>query len=143
MRIAVLLIGFFFAPWAAAETASGAEAMRPAFQEPFSIAALTQLVFGLGLVLGMILLLAWLVRRFSGFTPMSRQMRVLAVLPLSTREKVVLVEVGEQQLLLGVAPGRVNLIKEFEEPVVKLAEQSAPAFAAKLAEVFQRQKSDG
>ncbi|MDF2181358.1 flagellar biosynthetic protein FliO [Neptuniibacter sp. CAU 1671] len=117
--------------------------MRPAFQEPFSIAALTQLVFGLGLVLGMILLLAWLVRRFSGFTPMSRQMRVLAVLPLSTREKVVLVEVGGQQLLLGVAPGRVNLIKEFEEPVVKLAEQSAPAFAAKLAEVLQRQKSDG
>ena len=90
----------------------------------------------------MILLLAWLVRRISGFSPMSRQMRVLAVLPLSTREKAVLVEVGQQQLLLGVAPGRVNLLKQFDEPVVMPAEQATPAFAARLADVIQRQKSN-
>ncbi|WP_419415029.1 flagellar biosynthetic protein FliO [Pontibacter sp. JAM-7] len=125
-------------PLVLAETASTAVSARPAYQEPFSAAAITQLLLGLGLVLGMILLLGWLVKRFSGLAPMNRQMRVLAVLPLSSREKAVLVEVGKQQLLLGVAPGRVNLLTQFDEPVITQAEPVTPAFAAKLAEVMQR-----
>ena len=40
-------------------------------------------------------------------------MRVLGVLPLGTREKAILIEVAGKQMLLGVAPGRVNTLANF------------------------------
>ncbi len=58
-------------------------------------------------------------------------MRVVASLSLSARERLVLVQAGEQQLLLGVAPGRVNLIEKYEQPLIESG-AAAGDFAAKL-----------
>lgn len=108
----------------------------PAFQEPFSGEAVFQLVLSLGVVVGLILLIAWLLRRFSGITPAAKNMRVIGALSLGTREKAVLVQVGKKQLLLGVAPGRVNLLEAFDEPVVEVVENGT--FSEKLSEVIQK-----
>lgn len=124
------------------ETASGAKpSVVPAttYQEPFSAAALTQLLLGLLFVIGMIFILSWCFKRFSGVSPMARHMKVLSVLPLSTREKAVLVQVGDKQLLLGVAPGRVSHLHAFDEPIVD--DQPTESFAARLGEAISKRRS--
>ena len=112
---------------------------RPSYQEPFTMEAVTQLVLGLLLVVGVILLLSWLLRRFTGFMPVTKNMQVLGVLPLSAREKAMLVKVGDKQILLGVAPGRVSHLHTFDEPVVN-DDQVSVSFAEKLSDVIQQNK---
>lgn len=63
---------------------------------------------GLGLVLGLFLALAWLMRKL-GTVPggKGRLIRVVGGASLGARDRLVLVEVGQEQLLLGVSPGRI------------------------------------
>jgi len=127
MRIAYCLLVVAL-PLSAAETDS--------VPEPFAMEAMLQLVTGLAIVIGLILLLAWVVRRFTGIVPQQKQMKTLAVLPLGTREKAVLVEVGGEQILLGVAPGRVNFLTRFDQPVV--TEPEKEQFASRLREAMKQ-----
>lgn len=93
--------------------------------------ALTQVFLGLLLVVGTILALAWLSRRLSGALPGNGKfMKILAVLPLGTREKIVLVEVGGQQLILGVTPGQINTLQVLAQPIVTTAPAAAQAKTA-------------
>ena len=79
---------------------------------------LIKLILGLLVVLGAIVAFGVVMRRVGGFTSqLSGQLKVLAALPVGQRERVVLVQVGEKQLLLGVAPGRVQLLHELDQPL--------------------------
>jgi flagellar protein FliO/FliZ len=42
---------------------------------------------------------------------------VIADIPLGAKERAVLLKVGQKQILVGVAPGRVNLLHVLEEPL--------------------------
>lgn len=85
---------------------------------------LLQLAGGLLLVIGLILLLSWLLRRLQGGRlGLQGPVRVLGGTAVGQRERVVLVQIGEQQLLLGVAPGSVRTLQVFDQPVI--AESSA------------------
>ncbi|WP_370278283.1 flagellar biosynthetic protein FliO [Pontibacterium sp.] len=106
--------------------------------DPFSTEAVLQLVLVLFFIIALILALAWFARRTMGAAQGGQHMRVITGLPLGAREKVVLVEVGKEQMLLGVAPGRVNLITRFDEPVVDSSQQPNNVFGQRLAEVLQR-----
>lgn len=111
--------------------------------------ALVKLTIGLALVLGAILALSWFLRRVARF-PMSGggELRVLGGVSVGSREKVVLLQVGKTQLLVGVAPGRVQTLHVLDEPLETRASrpakpgrpdmQSGP-FADKLRRMMQRQ----
>jgi flagellar protein FliO/FliZ len=72
----------------------------------------------LALVLGLILAAAWALRRFGRLgSATGGVLRVRAGLPLGGRERIVLIEAGGKHLLLGVAPGRVQILHVFETPV--------------------------
>ncbi len=75
---------------------------------------MVQVTFGLLLVLAMIGGLAWAIARlgrFGRFGPASTAaVRVIAAASVGPRERVAVVEVGGQWLVLGVAPGCVNLL---------------------------------
>jgi flagellar protein FliO/FliZ len=76
-------------------------------------------VVGLLAVVLLIFLLAWLMRRLGGVSAMGgQQMKVMAALSVGAREKIVLIEVGDQQILVGVAPGRVSHLQSFEQPIL-------------------------
>jgi flagellar protein FliO/FliZ len=97
-------------PFAAPEIAESAPAS--------SAGSLMQVTLSLLLVLGAVFAAAWLVRRLRGFGKAGQgAIEILADVPLSTKERAVLVQVGKQQLLLGVAPGRVNTLHVLSEPV--------------------------
>jgi flagellar protein FliO/FliZ len=154
--IAILLLWLCSVASALAQTVSGAQAQldpasapvsafslasaaRPAMQDPVSFAMLGQLLMGLVVVVIAILLVLWLIRRFTGLGAQGRHLKVVAALPLGTREKAVLIEIGGRQLLLGVAPGRVSLLERFEQPVVDI--ESGAGFGARLRDVLERKDS--
>lgn len=114
-------------------------AASPALDSPFSSDSLLQMLLGLGLVIGLILVLSWLLRRVAGLSPINKELSILGVLPLSSREKVVLIKAGKKQLLLGVASGRVSLLESFSEPVIELP-TNKKTFSERFNQVTQKQK---
>jgi flagellar protein FliO/FliZ len=80
---------------------------------------LAQVTLSLLLVLAAVFAAAWVVRRLRGFGKFGGgALQVVTEIAVGTKERVVLVQVGNQQLLLGVAPGRVNTLHVLTEPVV-------------------------
>ena len=82
-------------------------------------------------VVVILLLVAVLVmlKRFNGVSSsMSGDMRVISSVGVGQRERAVLLQVGEQQLLVGVAPGNVRTLHVFDEPAIEASEQSTPSF---------------
>lgn len=112
--------------------------------DPVSSQGILQLLLGLGLVVGFILMLAWLARRVGGVRGYSMgSMKVLGGMSMGAREKVVLMQVGNTQILLGVAPGRIQTLHVLDEPVGATAqpdaqEHGADTFAARLKTILKR-----
>ena len=84
---------------------------------------------GLALVLAVILGAAWLLKRvqparFAG----SRMLRMVAQLGVGTRERIVVVEIGEQWLVLGVTASSIRTL----HTTPRLAGEAPPVPAEKL-----------
>ena len=93
---------------------------KPNVAPVFNGTSIIQVMLSLAFVIVLIYAVAWYVRRMQLTTAGTGQsMRVVSALSVGTREKVVLVQVGEEQLLLGVAPGSVNLLRQFEGVAVE------------------------
>lgn len=91
-------------PDAAAKTA-------PAYGAGLSSSGLMETAGGLILVLILIVGLAWLYRRVGHMPAGGKGMlRVAGGISLGSRERVVVVEVEDKRLVLGVAPGRVQTL---------------------------------
>jgi flagellar protein FliO/FliZ len=103
-----------------------------------SIAVILQVLFGLALVLGAFALVAVLMRRFM---PVQRGasgvLRLVGGIMVGPRERVVVVEVGETWLVLGVANGQVRALHTLprEEMAKEVPVAGQPAFADWLARV--------
>lgn len=134
----IALLTFFLAPFVHA--ANSASAAAPQMIDPVAPGALLQLLLGLLAVIALILLLAWFARRVNLVPGQRSGMQVVAVLPLGQRERAVLVQVGERQLLLGVGNGQVSLLQQFDEPVLEPSRAGTGAFAQRLQEALRRQR---
>ena len=102
-----------------------------------------QFLAGLGVVVLCIVGLAWLLKRAGGLQASARgALRVIDGVALSTRERLVLVQVGDKQVLLGVAPGRVNTVHVLDQPVHTITDDNVgtESFAARLREVLGKEK---
>lgn len=93
----------------------------------------------LGLIVALIVLLGFVAKRLNPQTMIASNsgMRVVSTLSLGLKEKLVMVQVGEQQLLLGVTPGSIAKIEGFEEPIINLRSEGAKDFKTKLQEVMK------
>jgi flagellar protein FliO/FliZ len=118
LRNAAAVLGVFIAtaataaerPFASPQVAEGAPAG--------SAGGLMQVTLSLLIVLAAVFAAAWLMRRMRGFGKAGQgAIEIIADVSLSTKERAVLIQVGKQQLLLGVAPGRVNTLHVLAEPV--------------------------
>lgn len=78
------------------------------------------------IVLAVIGIAAFIVKRVApGHAPQTRMLRVVSQLPLGAREKISVVELGEQWLVLGVTAHQVTLLAQTPKQ-----ESSAPAAPA-------------
>ncbi len=75
------------------------------------------MILSLLMVLVLIVVSAWVLKKFNLTNNSVAGMKVIASLPLGTKEKLVVVQVGDQQLLLGVSQQQVSLIKTLEQPL--------------------------
>ena len=90
---------------------------------------LLQVVGSFVLVICVLLAVLFLLKRFNGAgSSRSGQMRVIASLGLGQRERAVLIEVGNEQFLVGVAPGSVNMLHALPNPVRPATESAKPSF---------------
>ncbi len=99
--------------------------------EPLSIGSLIQVTLGLLAVVVTIFALAWFLRRYGRFqSAANTSLKVVGGLSVGPRERVVLIQVEDRQLLLGVAPGRVQMLHTLDGRVpavaVKGGEEAAP-----------------
>ncbi|MBH1559885.1 flagellar biosynthetic protein FliO [Stenotrophomonas maltophilia] len=86
-------------------------------------------VLALLAVLALVIGLGWLLKRLpgSGFRP-AEGMKVVASLSVGAKERVVVVEVNGQQLLLGVTAGGINTLHTLPEPLPPPAPVRVPDF---------------
>lgn len=119
--------------------ATEALAANPAFA---SGAVISQVVGGMGLVTVAIFVLAWLVKRLGGAGLLQHKgMSLLASMPLGAREKIVLIEVENTKILLGVAHGSVSRLHVF---ATQATQNNIDGSAARQAgDVANAQAGDG
>jgi flagellar protein FliO/FliZ len=112
-------------------------------QDPMAMTSLWQLTLGMLLVLGLIVAIAWVLKRSARFQMAAGGgLRILGGLSMGTRERVVLLQVGETQLLVGVAPGRVQTLHILDKPLESThgAASAVPRFADQLGRLLNKEK---
>lgn len=95
---------------------------------PTAISSLGEVTLALLVVLAVIFALAWLLRQLRGAGGrVGTAIDVVANVPLGQKERAVLLKVGSNQILVGVAPGHVNTLYVLPEPIDLARSAAAPA----------------
>ena len=113
-----------------------------------SAGSLMQTIFGLCVVLGLLFALAWFLKRHGPrHVGQSAHLRIVGALNLGGRERVIVVEVGEQWIVVGASPGRVNALatlpRQTDTPgpaVLDAYAPSASSFSEWLKQTIEKRK---
>jgi len=89
------------------------------------------------LVIGLIFALAMLAKRFNIGISGNGAIKQIATLSVGTKERLIIVEVGDQQYLIGVTSQQVQLIEKLPN---KVAPQSPASETSQLATLFNQIK---
>ncbi len=138
--VAGLLAALSFAAGAVLPTVPAAPA-EPAHS--FGAAGLAQAGLGLALVLALIFACGWAVRRFGLQTAGgNRLLKVVASTMVGQRERVVVVEIGDSWLVLGVAAGQVCALHTLPAEKQSEADAAATSHGFAAASAFSQKLLD-
>ena len=105
---------------------------------PLSVGSLTQLTLSLIAIVALIFAIGWVLKRFKLSAPRgSRDSEVLEQLTLSPRERIVLVRVGEAQVLVGIGANGIVPLMPLANSITLKAAIPSPAFAERLREMMK------
>lgn len=138
-QYSVVPVLLLFPACAAAATGSAADAGVSAMQ-------VVRVFGGLILVLAVLLGGLWLLKRFggSGLRAPRGQLRVLSSLSVGNRARLLLVQVREAQLLIGVSAQRVELVARFDDAGDEaLPASSEGSFVERLRQSLNRERDGG
>lgn len=124
--------------------AAATPAATPAAQPGSLGGQLAQMVLGLLLVVGLIFFLAWLLRRLQSTAVKGGQViEIVGSRAIGPRDRLLLVQVGKEQILIGhtPAPSRPCVLAEPVE-VPASARQATPEFAQRLMELMGKDPKD-
>lgn len=128
---------------AAEQVSTQAIKVDPMSADPMSGSYLLQLVSGLVVVIICIVVLAWLAKKMNRLQACTDEsLKIVGAISMGARERVVLLQVGEQQLLLGVSPGRINALHVLDEPVEASANCSPDTAGKGFAEKLKTMMAD-
>lgn len=142
MPLKLMLCGLVFLWFPGGEAMSAADFQK---QTTRAVASgdIAMWSIGLLIVLSVFFLCVWGVRKLSGLSVTgAEKMRVVGGLSLGMREKVILLQVGKKQLILGVTPGRIETLHvlEGEDCLIKeetLSTTAETGFAQKLLQAIK------
>lgn len=126
MRAIFLAVGLFLASNAFAQEGSTALNL---------MSMLTSLIA----VVLLILVLAWLVKRFNPQLGASTHFKIVQSMPLGTRERLLVVEIDDKHHLLGVTPHSINYLYQLENP---LPQNEMPKLAEGLSAFLKTAKKN-
>lgn len=102
---------------------------------PVGLAEVLGMGFSLVMIIGAVVLVGWLYARSQGVRGAGGDViSILAAQPLGPKERIVLVEVGGKQIVLGMTSAQVQTLHVFDEPVVTGSQKTVAgtAFADRL-----------
>jgi len=107
------------------------ETARPAFTPPPTAAVSTgsvlQVIVSLLLVLAAVVMVAWVLKRINlPAQGAASALKVISGVAVGQRERVVLVEVNDTWLIVGVAPGQVNALHSMPKGNLPVQSDAAP-----------------
>jgi flagellar protein FliO/FliZ len=106
---------------------------------PLSVGSLTQLTLSLLAIVGFILLLGWALKRLKVASPRgSGEIVVVDELSVGPRDRIMLIRVGESQVLVGVGASGLVPLTPLAVPIVLKGVPRTPAFAERLREMMKR-----
>lgn len=107
---------------------------------PVSIPSLLSVVTSLLFVIGAIVLVGWLYSRMRGINVRaSKAISILAAQPLGTKEKIVIVQIGDKQIAVGMTPNCLQTLHVFDKPIIDAVEtESTIPFAEKFRSALGR-----
>lgn len=97
------------------------------------------MLLSLLVVIGIIFALAFVMRRFTGMHSSGGQIKSVASLVVGTRERIAVIQVGDEQHLIGVTSQNINHLAKLEQPLTQ--DQTQDNFKEKLASIMQTQSS--
>ena len=102
------------------------------------------MIVSLLIVLAVIFVLALLLKRFNLVQNNHTELKVITSLMLGSKEKIVVVQVGEKQLLLGVTAQQISIISTLDKPICvenTTAEQANLNVPSSLLNLFNKSNS--
>jgi len=102
---------------------------------------LGKLAIALLVVLAVFWLFARVMRHFQGFQGgLHNGLKIMAALPVGQREKVIVIQAGDKQLVLGVTSTQINTLAELDTPLkVTVSSSNQGDFKQKLNAALKRQ----
>ncbi|WP_409423631.1 MULTISPECIES: flagellar biosynthetic protein FliO [unclassified Pseudoalteromonas] len=94
------------------------------------------MVMSLGVVVVLILVLAFFVKKLNPNLTNNDEFKVIRSLPLGSRERLMVVEIDNAQHLLGVTPHSINYLHKLENP---LTEKELPELAKRFGKMLNPQ----
>ncbi|WP_394169470.1 flagellar biosynthetic protein FliO [Saccharospirillum alexandrii] len=94
-------------------------------------------------IVGLIFACGWLVRRMAGGTGFNnRHIKVLSVMPLGTREKLMLIKAADETLLIGVTAQSISTLHRFDGPLDLTDAMQPSPFADRMKGLLKGLDSD-
>jgi flagellar protein FliO/FliZ len=102
--------------------------------------AILQMLLGLTLIVAVLFAGAYLLRRLNGGHNFGQNgtMKVVGGLMLSPRERIVLIEVGESWLVVGIVPGQIKTLHTLPKGELPQPDSSAKPFGQWLKQMTER-----
>jgi flagellar protein FliO/FliZ len=105
-----------------------------------SSGAILQMLLGLTLIIAVLFIGAYLLRKLNGGRSFgnSGPLRVVGGLMLSTRERIVLVEVGDTWIVVGIVPGQIKTLHTLPKGELPAGKSGEKPFAQWLKQISER-----
>ena len=113
---------------------------------PSSAGSLLQVIFGLIVVLGLLAGALWVLKRVGGGRLAAGSVvKIVGGVSVGNRERVMVVEVADQWIVIGVAPGQVSKLADMprqERQQGAAALPGAPNFSAWLKQTIEKRNAN-
>ena len=105
-----------------------------------SSAAIVQMLLGLTLIIAMLFFGAYFLRKLNGGRNFgnSGPLRIVGGLMINARERIVLVEVGDSWLVVGIVPGQIKTLHTLAKGQLPAAPTAEKAFGQWLKQIAER-----
>lgn len=106
--------------------------------------AILQMLFGLTLIIGLLFFGAYLLRKLNGGRNFghSGPLRIVGGLMISARERIVLLEIGNEWVVIGIVPGQIKTLHTLPKGELPAAESGEKSFSQWLKQIGERKKNE-